>query len=630
MRNTIIGLMLSGLVGCTCAPPEEPDAGVDAGSEDTSLDAGLELDGGGVDGGSTDAGPMARWTALQAPGRRYHSLTWDGDLGRVVMFGGWLAQSPLADMWEWDGTTWTERKQATAPSPRANHAVAWDSARHRLVLFGGGTFVREGPDGGAAMIPTGDTWEYDGVSWLERTPITAPSARWGHEMAYDTARQRVVLVGGFADATSFETWEWDGTNWARRAPSTSMRYSDGLAYDEVRARVVLFTGTETWEWDGSAWLRKPSAQPPTQASTHLAWDPLRRRVVLTGAPSDTWEWDGLTWRAVAGTVSPRNSQIAFDWTRGRMVVFGGAGPDLATLGDTWERDGTTWSQHTAPSRLWGRQLAYDEARRRVMTFGGNALPRWFPPWSCTNGTWEWGGLEWVQRLPATSPPPLCGGSLAYDRARERVVMFGGMNVDGTWTADTWEWDGVDWTRRSPATSPSPRAEQGMAFDEARGRMVLFGGWNGAALADVWEWDGTNWTERFPPLSPPPHRRPSMAYDQARRRVVVTGGPSGTWEWDGAVWSGGGAVPGFATEGVIAMAWDPMRGSMVAYATVSGPPLKQETWERDGTVWARRTLAPGSAVPAASASDAVPAGAMVWDGERQRMMLSGADTWFYDP
>jgi len=70
------------------------------------------------------------------------------------------------------------------PRPRHHHAMAYDAARDRVVLFGGQ----------ADEDVFGDTWEWDGLSW---TPFAAgPHALIWHAMAYDANRQRTVLFGG--------------------------------------------------------------------------------------------------------------------------------------------------------------------------------------------------------------------------------------------------------------------------------------------------------------------------------------------------------------------------------------------------------------------------------------------------
>ncbi|MBK8232988.1 MAG: hypothetical protein IPK72_20990 [Candidatus Eisenbacteria bacterium] len=85
-----------------------------------------------------------------------------------------------------------------------------------------------------------------------------------------------------------------------------------------------------------------------------------------------------------------------------------------------------------------------------------------------------------------------GHALAYDSARGRTVLFGGVEVS-SYVSDTWEWDGSNWTRQNPAVSPPARSGHALAYDSARGRTVLFGGFyavagNGSYLSDTWEWD----------------------------------------------------------------------------------------------------------------------------------------------
>ena len=77
--------------------------------------------------------------------------------------------------------------------------------------------------------------------------------------------------------------------------------------------------------------------------------------------------------------------------------------------------------------------------------------------------------------------------MAYDAARGRVVLFGGIVEMVTYVADTWEWDGASmtWTAHTPAISPAPRGRHGMAFDPGRKRVVMTGGQTVEQVAD-WE------------------------------------------------------------------------------------------------------------------------------------------------
>jgi hypothetical protein len=169
-------------------------------------------------------------------------MAYDAARQRVVLFGGFSQYSGhhnLSDTWEWDGSTWSQRSPVTSPSARGEHAMAYDAARQRIVLFGG--VFDDGTVSGSSLS---ETWEWDGSAWSQRSPATSPSARSGHAMAYDAARQRIVIFGGRGPA---DTWEWDGSTWSQRMPVTSPPPGGGaMAYDEARQRLTLFNGLATW------------------------------------------------------------------------------------------------------------------------------------------------------------------------------------------------------------------------------------------------------------------------------------------------------------------------------------------------------------------------------------------------
>src|SRR5690242_18647955 len=117
------------------------------------------------------------------------ALAYDPAHGKVVLFGGGSYTSLLNDTWEWDGTTWTQRTPATVPAARSGQARAYEAARGKGVLFGGRA--------GSPAYYLNDAWEWDGTSWTQRTPDTAPPVRFGHALAYDSARGRMVMFGGW-------------------------------------------------------------------------------------------------------------------------------------------------------------------------------------------------------------------------------------------------------------------------------------------------------------------------------------------------------------------------------------------------------------------------------------------------
>lgn len=305
-----------------------------------------------------------------ATARYQHATAYDTVRQKLVLFGGYInSTGNLGDTWEWDGTNWTQKSPANVPPGRENHAMAYDAERQRVVLFGGNSNVN-----------LNDTWEWDGVSWTQKAPATIPPIRSQHAMAYDSVRKRVVLFGGTAGGSLNDTWEWDGINWTQKTPvsAPSARYSHVMTYDSARQRVVLFGGhylNDIWEWDGTNWTQKsPGTSPSTRTSSAMAYDTIRQRVVLFGGNSnlnDTWEWDGTNWSQKASSSSPPiryEHAMAYDSTRQRVVVFGGF--NSAYLNDTWEWDGTNWSQKA------GATYSFDMTARAngIWNFTSIAVP----------------------------------------------------------------------------------------------------------------------------------------------------------------------------------------------------------------------------------------------------------------
>ena len=195
--------------------------------------------------------------------------------------------------------------------------------------------------------------EPTGFDWKQHLPPTHPSTRYGHSMAYDSARGVTVLFGGWTDGRVSDTWEWDGTNWLNRNPASHpLGQWTAMAYDSTRGVSVLFGGDcgpgcysdETWEWDGMTWVnRSPETHPLARHAPAVAYDRARGVTVLFGGYpggyvlSDTWEWDGTSWlerSPVSHPLARYWHSMAFDSVRQETILFGGF-DDSNSLDDTW-------------------------------------------------------------------------------------------------------------------------------------------------------------------------------------------------------------------------------------------------------------------------------------------------------
>jgi hypothetical protein len=282
------------------------------------------------------------------------------------------------------------------------------------------------------------------------------------------------------------------------------------------------------------------------------------------------------------------------------VLFGGF-HDPVFLDDTWEWDGTSWSeaQPALPPPLPGTKrravagrpelrietaLAFDRRRERIVMFGGQAR-------RSLDDTWEWDRITWTERLAPVRPSARHGHAMAYDETRGRLVLFGGRENDSSFSlADTWEWDGRTWELRSPSTVPPAREDHVMTWDAARGRVLLFGGQvcppfdNCSPHGDTWAWDGNDWTQ-IAGGGPARRAYSALAFDQNRARAFLFGGLglSGSrddeWEWTGAAWVSRAPLPGPVARNSHALAFDKRRGRVVLFGGADdGGDVFSDTWE----------------------------------------------------
>ena len=462
--------------------------------------------------GSAAGQPVGSWpSARSAHCLAFQQGTNAGD-ERIYLFGGRTGGSGFSnELWRYNpdpnNNSWQQLTPPSSPPARRDAAMAYVRGIGGIVLFGGRSSGSSG---------LGDTWVYDpsANAWTQRTFAVSPPGRSGHAVTVDAGGtgDRLILMGG-VDANNqpaWGTWMFDSQApgsppgaWIEQLPVPTPRSGAALAFDAnpARSRHVMFGGAtssagtvvdETWELQGIDWTRRqPSARPSAR----------------------------------------RDAGMAYHAGRGRVVLYGGRNQSGVALGDTWEWNGTTWTLPTlsgVPRAAGGVQPVYDAERNRlVMPVAG--------PLSME--TWVLSGSAW-SALPLTvQPTPRTNYGAAYDTRRDRVVMFGGMSTNDRSTAvynnETWVFDGLSWVRRFPETSPSPRGWCQLAYDEARSRIVLFGGVDAVnVFEETWEWDGNNWILETPSASP---TNPGLDYGNAtsydpRRALTVTNGVFGTWDY----------------------------------------------------------------------------------------------------
>lgn len=555
-------------------------AGFDVGDSFRAID--LQVAGDGYPAASTDrvwqrrgrigwalasppAGCAEGWVDRGAPGpRKSAALAHDANRGVTVLLGGDRTTIGPTETWERSEAGWRNRG-LVSPAPRGPGAMTFDAARGRLLAASLETVTGSG----LAL------WALDDAGWSLINEERGLGARSGLAMAYDSARQEVVLFGGAGTVngvTDLATWIWDGVSWSRRdVPGPTNRFGHAMAYDPIRQRVVLFGGrattssapdSQTWLWDGAGWSQISAAGPSARHGHSMTFDPAVGRIVMMGGANEpidaVWEFDGTNWTRAADPPFPtrwlRFAVSTLESAAGRIVVAGVQDGGFQEFGSsqTWARTGGAWALlDEAPSGRTQHAMAFDSTRGETVLYGGRAIT------SLTQGasgatisvadradTWTFDGYRWSRRESSSAPGSRQGHSLTFDPVRGTTVLFGGGRFPGpTALGDTWVWNGETWARAA-TTGPSPRVDHATGWDPVSQRVILFGGAEssrGFGLSDTWAWDGSTWT-LLASGGPPGRYGASMATDTARQRLVMFGGASSlstnlndTWEWDGSQW-----------------------------------------------------------------------------------------------
>jgi hypothetical protein len=452
-------------------------------------------------------------------------------------------------------------------------------------------------------------------NWISPPGLT-PAARSDAAMAYDAARQQIILFGGVVGGGGLaglnnETWLCTSANWRQAGPQHFPlgRQNAGVAYDTSRQQLVLFGGytasaiqfgdsNDTWLWDGNDWTQVPMPTPPTSVPS------------VREAPA-----------------------MAYHADTGVTILFGGYtsnGVQSSTINDTWAWNGSTWTQLSpaqSPGPRYGATLVYDVAHHKLVLFGGAGL----------NDTWTWDGTNWTQENPATRPPIRSYTAATYDSDKGVVLLYGGVDASGNLLSDTWTWDGDNWTQQQPAHSPGARGDAMLAYDATQHRSFLFGGSTATtAFGDTWTWDGTDWISLAEAIQPAPRIAAPMTYDPRQQNTILFGGVGGgtagfsneTWAWNGSNWIviSPALVP--PARAYTVLADDPAVGRLVMFGGFGSAGITNDTWSWNGSSWTQEQ--PAHAPPARTSPQ------LAFDGSH--LLLYGGydghgnvfgDTWRWD-
>lgn len=292
-----------------------------------------------------------------------------------------------------------------------------------------------------------------------------------------------------------------------------------------------------------SWQLQPNGPkaPSPRADGGLAYDPAARQILMfggadsSGSTNDLWAYslDKQYWTQLTptGTLPPARSYhaVAWDSLRRRLLVFGGI--SAANLADAWAYSlaSNSWQLLAAdgagPAARHGVSAIYDEGHdRMVISHGFTNTGRTDDTWALDLSTNTWRDIS-----PAVRPLRRCLHHASYDAATQQMYLYGGCSsgYGPCPDSDLWSLDlnTNTWTARGTGALPPGRQDYAMAFDPTGKRLRVFAGFGSTPLSDTWEFDPTaaQWTSVSFASPTPSARSRVLAVEVAGRGMYVFGG-----------------------------------------------------------------------------------------------------------
>lgn len=509
--------------------------------------------------------------------RYFHTATLLAD-GRVLVLGGQHKPQYFTetDSEIYDPATDTWTLVARATTGRQQHTSHLLGDGRVLVVGGYNQALKRGVPAVEIYDPVADTWE-----WLGELEFP----RWDHD-AVMLPGGRLIIGGGqsnYFDANAHvELVDLDTRQVRTLPPMGVARKKLSITRAGAEQLVVLGGGlrygadlastpqppAELFDVTRESW--STGAAQPLELSFHRAIPTVNSGVVVIG---------------FTDIYSSPNRTVA--------LTYGLESGEPLTQLPTVSQDHWIYTQNLGEEvRAYHHGVVFDHNMGALINFPGRKEEH------VPIGTYIWRDGGWRELLPAAvSPgPPRIGHTMAYDRARGRLVMFGGKKRQNFLLNDVWEFDGQTWEQITPANGVTPPASYGaqLVYDTTREEMLLLPGKIGLTQQHtIYTWDGAIWQEKPQQIYQPwkDQRDYDAAYDEKRGRLVLyqqgqyLTENSETWEFDGTSWSNIHSG-GMGNRSSTALAYDPFRGGVVLYGgsrynPYGGSLTEGDTWFFDG-------------------------------------------------
>jgi hypothetical protein len=538
-------------------------------------------------------------------------------IGHMQHYGGNLyaglgSGANDAEVWMWNGTTWTKIGGDSLNSGwTTNYEFVSSLANDGTNLYAGlGNSANDA-----------EVWMWNGTTW---TKIGGDSLNSGWTTNIETVRTMRyaggVLYAGTGDtAGDGDLWSWNGTIWSQIGgdgvnSSWNTGYEGVYAINSVGSDIYVGLGTsdgdgEVWRLSGGTWTKIggdavngswTTAQGDVVQTFSVIGTTLYAGIYDAGGGGYLYSWDGTTWTALGGQYI--NNSWGY-WGQGSVEVLQVAGEYLyAGVGSAtgsaqvWRHDGVNWTivggqginGSWAPNTFEQISSMSSHLGNLYVGLGTTANDA---------EVWMWNGTVWSQ----IGGDSLNSGWTTNYEEVNAMASFGGQLYAGLGNsnndAEVWRWNGTTWTKiggdslNSGWTTNYDRVSSLAVYRDE----LIAGLGAGGGEAELWRWNGTAWTKIG---GDGLNSSWDATFEQVESLIpynnnlyIGLGNSTGdgeVWEWNGTTWTkmGGDDLNGSWTDGTYERVRTLATYNGDLYAGLGSTAGDSEVWKYSGTTWTK--------------------------------------------
>ncbi len=328
------------------------------------------------------------------------------------------------------------------------------------------------------------------------------------------------------------------------------------------AASVQLTQSPVYGWN----LMSPPSSPSPRQGVSMAYDEVNRAILAFGGQTagttlvnDLWSYNVTlnTWTDITPAASPParwKAGFSYDINQHVVIMYGGEDTG-GWRTDLWRLfvSNYTWQELTpvgqAPRALQSTPLVYNIAAGVHILAATNGNTGQFETWQYNAATNQWTNRNAIGQVP----PATSGHSLTYDRAAQKVILFGGgqnLTLYGdvyeyTYSTNTWV-DARPWEMNR---TPNKRTDHTFVFGPHGMQDILFGGIDQSSSYQPGTWiytsAGAQWFFDSGTVSPMARKNHATAWDVGTDRTIMFGGTLSDGTLTNQTWMWG---PGYVTSG----------------------------------------------------------------------------------